>query len=28
MQSLDEGKGSALNLEDFLRDKNLGHGGA
>lgn len=28
MQSLDEGKGSALNMEDFLRDKNLGHGGA
>ena len=28
MQSLDEGKGSALNMEDFLRDKNFGHGGA
>ena len=28
MQSLDDGKGSALNMEDFLRDKNLRHGGA
>ena len=28
MQSLDEGKGSALNMEDFLRDRNLRHGGA
>ena len=26
IQSLDEGKGSALNMEDFLRDKNLRHG--
>jgi hypothetical protein len=28
IQSLDEGKGSALDLEDFLRDKNSRHGGA
>jgi hypothetical protein len=28
MQSLDQGSGSALNMEDFLRDKNLRHGGA
>jgi len=28
MQSLDEGKGSALDMEDFLRDKNSRHGGA
>ena len=28
MQSLDEGKGRALDLEDFLRDKNSRHGGA
>jgi len=28
MQSLDEGKGSALNMEDFLREKNSRHGGA
>ena len=27
MQSLDEGKGRALDLEDFLRDKNSRHGG-
>ena len=26
--SLDAGKGSALNIEDFLRDKNSRHGGA
>ena len=28
IRSLDEGKGSALNMEDFLRDKNSRHGGA
>ena len=28
VQSLDQGKGSALNMEDFLRDKNLRHDGA
>lgn len=28
IQSLDEGKGRALNMEDFLRDKNSRHGGA
>jgi hypothetical protein len=28
MQSLDEGKGSALDMEEFLRDKNSRHGGA
>jgi transposase len=28
IQSLDESKGSALNMEDFLRDKNSRHGGA
>jgi hypothetical protein len=28
MQSLDEGKGRALDMEDFLRDKNSRHGGA
>jgi len=28
MQSLDEGNGRALDLEDFLRDKNSRHGGA
>jgi hypothetical protein len=26
--SLDAGEGSALNIEDFLRDKNSRHGGA
>ncbi len=25
--SLDEGRGTALNIEDFLREKNAGHGG-
>jgi hypothetical protein len=28
IQSLDEGKGRALDMEDFLRDKNSRHGGA
>ena len=28
VQSLDAGKGSALNMEDFLREKNSRHGGA
>jgi len=28
IQSLDAGKGSPLDIEDFLRRKNLGHGGA
>ncbi len=28
LQSLDEGKGSALDMEDFLRGKNSRHGGA
>lgn len=28
VNSLDAGKGSALNIEDFLRDKNSRHGGA
>ena len=28
MQSLDEGEGRALDMEDFLRDKNSRHGGA
>jgi hypothetical protein len=28
IRSLDEGKGSALNMEEFLRDKNSRHGGA
>jgi transposase len=28
IHSLDENQGSALNLEDFLRRKNSGHGGA
>ena len=28
IQSLDEGKGCALDMEDFLRDKNSRHGGA
>ena len=28
VQSLDEGKGRALDMEDFLRDKNSRHGGA
>jgi hypothetical protein len=27
IQSLDEGKGRALDMEDFLRDKNSRHGG-
>jgi hypothetical protein len=27
IQSLDEGKGGALDMEDFLRDKNSRHGG-
>ncbi len=26
--SLDAGKGSAVNIEDFLREKNSRHGGA
>jgi len=26
IRSLDEGKGAALNIEDFLRNKNAGHG--
>ena len=28
IQSLDEGKGRAVDMEDFLRDKNSRHGGA
>ena len=28
VRSLDAGKGRALNLEDFLREKNSRHGGA
>jgi hypothetical protein len=28
IRSLDAGKGSALHIEDFLRRKNSGHGGA
>ena len=28
IQSLDEGKGRALDMEDFLRGKNSRHGGA
>ena len=28
IQSLDAGKGSALSMEDFLREKNSRHGGA
>jgi hypothetical protein len=28
IHSLDANKGSALNMEDFLRQKNSGHGGA
>ena len=28
IQSLDEGKGRALDMQDFLRDKNSRHGGA
>ncbi|WKA28381.1 hypothetical protein [Bradyrhizobium roseum] len=28
IQSLDEGKGRALDMEDFLREKNSRHGGA
>ena len=28
LNSLDEGKGSDLNIEDFLRKKNSSHGGA
>jgi len=28
IQSLDEGKGRALDMEDLLRDKNSRHGGA
>ena len=28
IQSLDEGRGRALDMEDFLRDKNSRHGGA
>ena len=28
IHSLDAGKGSALNMEDFLREKNERHGGA
>ena len=28
IQSLDEGVGRALDMEDFLRDKNSRHGGA
>jgi hypothetical protein len=27
IQSLDAGEGSALNIEDFLRQKNAKHGG-
>jgi hypothetical protein len=28
IDSLDANKGSVLNMEDFLRQKNSGHGGA
>jgi hypothetical protein len=28
IQSLDDSKGRALDMEDFLRDKNSRHGGA
>jgi Arc/MetJ-type ribon-helix-helix transcriptional regulator len=28
IQSLDAGKGSALSMDDFLREKNSRHGGA
>lgn len=28
VRSLDAGKGSALNMDDFLREKNSRHGGA
>jgi hypothetical protein len=28
IQSLDAGKGSALDIEDFLRQKNAKHGGS
>ena len=28
IQSLDEGRGRALDMEDFLREKNSRHGGA
>ncbi|GLR98670.1 MULTISPECIES: hypothetical protein [Bradyrhizobium] len=28
IHSLDTGKGEALNIEEFLREKNSGHGGA
>jgi hypothetical protein len=28
IHSLDANQGSALNMEDFLRQKNSGHGGA
>ncbi|MCK1719103.1 hypothetical protein [Bradyrhizobium sp. 141] len=28
IQSLDAGKGEALNMEEFLREKNSRHGGA
>lgn len=28
LNSLDAGKGSAFNIEDFLRKKNSSHGGA
>ena len=28
IRSLDANKGSVLNMEDFLRQKNSGHGGA
>ena len=28
LNSLEAGKGSALNIEDFLRKKNSNHGGA
>jgi hypothetical protein len=28
IRSLDEGKGRALDMEDFLREKNSRHGGA
>jgi hypothetical protein len=28
IRSLDAGKGSTLDMEDFLRRKNSGHGGA
>jgi exonuclease VII small subunit len=28
IQSLDRGKGTSLNMEEFLQRKNSGHGGA